>query len=73
MYFLSKIYSQDIDECKTGKYTCKGQHEKCRNYRGGYECVCKSAGYHKVNGVCVGKFLAKKNQFILIKIDILKL
>ncbi|KAL3982339.1 TLR4 regulator and MIR-interacting MSAP family protein [Acanthocheilonema viteae] len=42
---------EDVNEC-LGKNRCSGEHIKCNNTEGSYECICEKGFVKDSNGVC---------------------
>ena len=51
---LFSVLFTDVDECVSTERVCKGDHEKCANTVGSYDCVCMK-GYIRRGGKCERK------------------
>lgn len=60
--FIDGVSCTDINECLLNTHTC---HQECINTEGSYECGCKE-GYKKHGDACIGNYLLKVTNIILI-------
>lgn len=48
---MEKIFL-DVDECKTGTHNCR---YVCKNFHGGFKCICPEGFRRSAGGSCIGK------------------